>query len=537
MKRIKKNHIFFIAVLAAILAAAWSAAAEHVYRAVGIIFWSIVAALIYLARPSSKLNTTRLESGGRKNTILTVGVCLFIVILCTLPMGLSPYYNGTLPENRGQYEMLAKSFLEGHLYLDIEPDPKLEALDNPYDPIERAVNFAGYPWDHAYYKGHFYMYYGVVPVVLLFLPYLAITGQSLDGYHASQIFAAFFIVGIFALFHMLVKKCFRNASTGLYLFLSVALSVIGIWYVIEAPQLYCLPFVSGICFETWSIYFFLRAVLFEENTNRQIFFAFWGALCGALVFGCRPPIGMMNIIVIPLFIHFLRSKKVTRSLIAKIFIVVIPYIVVATLLMAYNYARFDNPFEFGQTYQLTTDDNTNLGNFADNFSLIKYINGFLYYFISYTPLTNEFPFVGFNGIFISFPVLASVFAVNHEPVRTELKRKHLFSFVVSGFIGLFIVYLVDIQWTTAIWERYRLDFYYMLGILAFIVLCSWRESLTEKAVKTFDTVIEILSVASVIMCLLLFLVPNDKNITEADPEFLEKVRSVLMLGTDLGKRG
>ncbi|MBR3537441.1 MAG: hypothetical protein IKN79_00015, partial [Eubacterium sp.] len=35
-----------------------------------------------------------------------------------------------------------------------------------------------------------------------------------------------------------------------------------------------------------------------------------------------------------------------------------PYIVTAAALMTYNYVRFENPFEFGQTYQLTVVDQT-----------------------------------------------------------------------------------------------------------------------------------------------------------------------------------
>ena len=34
-------------------------------------------------------------------------------------------------------------------------------------------------WDHAYYNGHYYMYFGVVPVLLLFLPFRLLTGQAL----------------------------------------------------------------------------------------------------------------------------------------------------------------------------------------------------------------------------------------------------------------------------------------------------------------------------------------------------------------------
>ena len=52
------------------------------------------------------------------------------------------------------------------------------------------------------------MYFGVVPVWILFLPYLLITGRDLTTYHATQIFAALAIIGVFLLFRQLAKRYF-----------------------------------------------------------------------------------------------------------------------------------------------------------------------------------------------------------------------------------------------------------------------------------------------------------------------------------------
>ena len=63
------------------------------------------------------------------------------------------------------YDNLARSFLNGNLYLPIEPDPKLLELPNPYDPIARAGIDS--PTDISLYKGRFYMYWGPVPALIL----------------------------------------------------------------------------------------------------------------------------------------------------------------------------------------------------------------------------------------------------------------------------------------------------------------------------------------------------------------------------------
>ena len=110
--------------------------------------------------------------------------------------------------------------------------------------------------------------------------------------------------------------------------------------------------------EIWSLYFFFRAVYAEQKENRQILLAGIGALFGALAFGCRPPIALVNIIVVPLLYVFLRQRKFSARLLGKLALAAMPYFVIGAALMYYNYIRFGNPFEFGQTYQLTVADQT-----------------------------------------------------------------------------------------------------------------------------------------------------------------------------------
>ena len=135
---------------------------------------------------------------------------------------------------------MAESILNGHLYIDYpDIDPKLLALDNPYDFEARKAAEVSYHWDHAFYNGRYYMYFGIVPVFLLFLPYRFLTGTNLTTYHATQIFVSLFICGIFTTFYTLVKTFFRRMSLSIYLALSVAFSIVSVWYSTAAPALYC----------------------------------------------------------------------------------------------------------------------------------------------------------------------------------------------------------------------------------------------------------------------------------------------------------
>ena len=97
--------------------------------------------------------------------------------------------------NTRQYQMLAHSLAEGKTWLMVEPDEMLKSLSNPYDYRLRSMTLepAGisYLWDAAYYNGRYYVYFGIVPELLFFLPYYLATGNDLSVLPVLQISGAF----------------------------------------------------------------------------------------------------------------------------------------------------------------------------------------------------------------------------------------------------------------------------------------------------------------------------------------------------------
>ncbi len=275
------------------------------------------AMLLWTVRPQSTLYKTTLEKFTWKKKAFCVLTVVITIAACTWPMGKIPIWNGEVPDHRNQYELMAEAILEGHIDLRYGDEKELSKLDNPYDPEEREESGVKFHWDHAFYDGHYYMYFGVVPVFLVFLPYRIITGMPLTTYHATQIFVAAAIIGIFTLLYLLSKLFFKKLSYCVYLALSVAFSVMSVWYSIAVPALYCTAITSAIALEIWSLYFYIRTVWGETSENRQIIFAFIGAALGALAFGCRPPIALANILVLPMLVVFLRQRKITFRLIGK----------------------------------------------------------------------------------------------------------------------------------------------------------------------------------------------------------------------------
>ena len=84
----------------------------------GCAIYGIVLFVLVMLRPKSALHTKKLTDCGRREKI-TIGVVLVILILlCTLPMGLAPGWNGEDPGATNQYELVAEAILNGHINID-----------------------------------------------------------------------------------------------------------------------------------------------------------------------------------------------------------------------------------------------------------------------------------------------------------------------------------------------------------------------------------------------------------------------------------
>jgi hypothetical protein len=86
----------------------------------------------------------------------------------------------------GYYNYLAHGFSEGHLYLPVEPDPRVLALPNPIDPKAGV----GLPklFDAVLYNRRYYLYHGAGPAVMLFWPWRLLTHHDLPENYALYLF-------------------------------------------------------------------------------------------------------------------------------------------------------------------------------------------------------------------------------------------------------------------------------------------------------------------------------------------------------------
>ncbi len=505
----------------------------------GCAIYGIVLFVLVMLRPKSALHTKKLIDCGRREKI-TIGVVLVILILlCTLPMGLAPGWNGEDPGATNQYELLAEAILNGHINIDNgDVDPLL--LQMTIRMIRRRVWISA--WITAGIRRT--IMDTIICILVLcryfccFLPFRLITGMSLTTYHATQVFVALFICGVFANFYMMSKRFFKKMTLGMYLMLASAFSIMSVWYSVDAPALYCTAITGALCMEIWSLFFFMRAVWVEEDEKKSIRLAFFGSLFGALAFGCRPPVALANLFVIPMLVVYLKKHKFTKKLFGELVVAALPYVVIGILLMCYNYARFESPFEFGQAYQLTAADQSNYGSIASYFSQTKMIavaNAVLYNFVNYNPICEAFPYVIFNGILLNFPILwFAVIGLSPEGVLKRMKEQQMRAFIVMLFVIPLVIAIMDALWSPFMTERYRMDQYWIMGVLCFLVIGFYHDNLSETAGRKFSCFISLWAFITIGKSILLYLVQNDGNVTYTYPEVVEQIKMILRLGIGAG---
>jgi hypothetical protein len=292
-------------------------------------------------------------------------------------------------------KFLVDALIAGRTYLDYGKPEGLLAAERPYDRYWLSAN--GYKenddWiqDWSWYKGKYYCYYGIVPAALLYAPYKLITGHYLSYPAGIFLFCMIAVILLALLWRHCVKKYMRDSEYALYLLSFIALFfTIGLCYALRYPHFYSLVQSAGFMFVAAGAFLLFKSVD-GERTNRYMLF--FGCLCLALVFGCRPNMGFASLIV-PVVLWKRRSWKL-------LFFVMIPYIIVAIPLCVYNYVRFESIFDFGQSYCLSTYDSNGFKLQNPVGKLIRVFESFMYYLFRPVSLSLFFPFVNVDPIYAS----------------------------------------------------------------------------------------------------------------------------------------
>lgn len=471
-------------------------------------------ALIYIFRPRSAIYRIRIVSNPVKSRAAIITTVLIEAVLLSsyffmgsnmVGIATSSYNSGSWDgtslvnsyqvggKNSQQYADLARAMAKGQLYLDEQPPEWLQEMDDPYDKGARdelqKETGEEYLFDVAYHDGRYYVYFGVVPVILFYLPCYLLTGADFPTAMGVLFAVLMFVLGCSALLDRFARYHFKRVSLGLYLLLQIPLVMCcGILYLLKFPTFYSLPISLALAFSVWGLYFWMRGRASEKPCGWYLA----GSLCMALVAGCRPQLLVISLVAFPLFwrAYITKRKILTRRGAVEFACLIAPYVVIAAGLMLYNHARFGSFTDFGANYNLTVNDMTKRG-----WNIGRLAPALFSYFLQPPTVTGVFPFVQaaefattylgqtikevtFGGILVCLPVLWVLpFAKRILELRFRTRSTRTIAGVIIALLtGGVVLAIVDAE-MAGILQRYYADFSFMFLAAAVLLVFIVNENL------------------------------------------------------------
>ena len=402
-------------------------------------------------------------------------------------------------------ELYTKEFIEalnkGQVHLDIPVTDELYYLENPYDQIvrdETILRDEDYHWDTAYYKGKYYIYFGILPAITLLLPFYKITGIFMTSGVAILIYEFLSLILLVNIFEKILDKFFKGKEIEFKVVFDLCLILCFgtlFFYIMGIPRMYELVIIAGVYAVLQSIYFVFKA--FEKDESKVNFiYLFLASLFMAGAIAARPTQIFMSVIIgiigIKLLIKFIKGKDI-KSIIKLVLSIGIPYIVIATLLMIYNYERFENVLEFGSSYQLTVNNMKEIKT-----GLVSSVSGVITNLFNLPQFTMDFPFLLNNnnvltyygyyyyenmiaGAFFIVPLLFILFDI------VKFNKNKNVNIVLKVIVDvLLVVSIIMAMLNSAMGGstgRYIVDYMWILVVISEIMYLSKYTNLKEKESK------------------------------------------------------
>jgi hypothetical protein len=434
-------------------------------------------------------------------------VIILVIITYAFLADTSMNVHGFSQKPNGHYQYLAESFLAGHTYLNVKPPAELLKLQNPYDFRQNSqVTFPDGKLMHeklhdvSLYKNHFYLYFGPLPVITLYVPC-----QFITGYYPPDCFAVFLFLSIgfmicYGLMWKIKQDYFPQVSSQMMILCGLLLGFANnAPFLLLRPSFYEAAIASAFCFLSAAVFFLYR--LFH-NHFKVIDILFFSTMLG---FSCagRPHFALIALVLVPILIFYM--MKYQRLSFMNLF-AFSPLVFIGLGLLAYNRIRFDSVFEFGQAYQLIFDTHglssqLQFFNFKDmGFNLSE---GFYNYFLRPFVKINSFPFVFFPDLFMervkhgniyegSFGLLQTapfVILVTLLPLQLiryfrEMHFRPVIHFIFSLLVIVAIISLFLMSLNSGT-QRYLSDFSTFIIMLAIFSFWVFDKSLKDNMKDVF----------------------------------------------------
>ena len=453
--------------------------------------------------------------------VVTAGF-VFVAVVLLLVRGDMVYDLFKNPDTNQMNKEIVDSFEAGQVSMLETPSDEMLALENPYDLSQRSEAGVSYPWDHLFYDGKYYSYYGIGTVLTLFLPYHLITGNYFPSLWATFIYSIAGIIFLSLSYYVFITRLFPKISKGIAISgLVIVQATSFVWYCITIGNFYELAQVSGFAFLTAGMFFLLRSGVVGEGKISRPNICVATVLLSIAVL-CRAVLALYCIVSL-LFIyagvrkiirtsyeHTFRANK--KPIITFLLAALVPFAVIGSVQMIYNYLRFGSILDFGIYYTLTIYDYQHI-QFHFPLVLIAIYN----YLFTVPKVSTVFPFVtsnydslsvngyyflaGFSSagiIFRSVPVLGYIFS-GKAYKRSANPNKRLAAIII--ILGCILVPLIQMAmiWEYGYTPRYAVDFAWQMLFGAFAVWFVIHEHTSAPVKKIMYIIFAVSAVISVII--------------------------------------
>lgn len=380
---------------------------------------------------------------------------------------------------------IVDAFENHQVNLLFEPSEELKAMENPYDWGERNAVGAYYEWDHVYYDGKYYSYYGVGPVLTVFLPYHMITGHYFASDMAVWIFSCLGIIFLGMTYIQIVRRWLKTAPVGCIIGgYIILIASCGIWFSVGRTQFYEIAVSSGFMFLNMAAYFLISANILSNGKKSLVRTALC-SLCLGLAVLSRPTLAVYAVCVVIFWLMSLKKTAGGRKFkIAYAITSILPIGILGAFQLWYNYARFDSPFDFGIQYSLTINDFVH-SQFHIIFVIIVAYN-FLFappaFSTDYPYITTNYGNFNANGfwfqdagntsgiLFLALPVFS--YLLSGQALRAlPDSRSRVRSSIMIGLPCVVMPFVIVCSaWESGYAVRYMADFAWEIVIGALLVL-------------------------------------------------------------------
>jgi tetratricopeptide (TPR) repeat protein len=323
-------------------------------------------------------------------------VCALVVAAFFVSAGLGGSEWGHAEPGSLYYQALARGFASGQLNLKKEAPAALARLPDPYDPAAVAPYlYAPYQLnDLSYFRGKFYLYFGVTPALLLFWPWLALTGRDLPHKYAAAVACSTGFLAAAGLLRALWRRYFPEVAGWVPVLGALALGTsTSVLVMLQRPGVSEVPISCAYALAMLALAAIWRALHAPGREGRWLAAA---GLAGGLALGARPSeLPGLAMLLVPVGVAMRMpapgaSPRRGRSDFWRwLAAVALPVAGCVAGLLVYNHLRFGRALEFGQRYQLAAERQSAVRHFSWDY--LSY--NLRLYFLAPTAWTRFFPFI------------------------------------------------------------------------------------------------------------------------------------------------